>query len=64
MNKRPDFILKAVNKNTEKRTRVGAAWVNPNRSISVKIDPFVVLQETDGFHFMLYPQDEANDKEN
>ncbi len=43
-NKKPDYDLAAMNKLTgDKNYRCGAAWKNDDGSISIKLDPFVVL---------------------
>lgn len=42
--KKPDGILKALNRGNEEASKVGAAWNNSDGSISVVLDPFVVLK--------------------
>lgn len=39
----PDFNVKAMNKETSRGHRIGAAWLNDNGSISFELDEFVVL---------------------
>lgn len=43
MSRSPDFVVKLLDKTTEKRGRIGAAWTNEDASISISLDPFVVL---------------------
>lgn len=42
--RKPDYRIAALNKVTdEKQARIGAAWVNPDGSISLVFDPFVTV---------------------
>lgn len=41
--RKPDFWFKAMNKNTNQKAKVGAAWQNQDGSISIDLNPFVVL---------------------
>jgi hypothetical protein len=43
-NRKPDYDLAAMNKRTgERNYRCGAAWKNDDGTISIKLDPFIVL---------------------
>jgi len=53
----PDFVLKALNKETDKKGKVGAAWENDDRSVSISLDPFVVLSGQDSIVLTLFPWD-------
>jgi len=56
--RKPDYRLKALNKVTgEKSRNVGAAWVNKDGSISIDIEPFVVLQGGNALVLTLFPED-------
>lgn len=44
----PTHRLKAFNKDTKKAMTVGAAWARDDGSISITLDPFVVLNNNDG----------------
>lgn len=44
MSRTPDYDVKAMRKDTEQKARVGAAWKNEDGSISIVLDPFVVLE--------------------
>lgn len=45
----PDFVLKAKDKGTNRsNNRIGVAWKNKGGSISVQLDPFVTLNNTNG----------------
>lgn len=39
----PDYIIKAMSRDGQLKQRVGAAWLNAEGSISLKLDAFVVL---------------------
>lgn len=51
----PDYYVKAMSKTRNEKSQVGAAWKNPNGSISVKIDPFVILQGGADLLVTLFP---------
>lgn len=60
--RKPDFILAALLKGeTPEESRVanniGAAWVNTDGSIRIKLDPFVVLEGSeDRLVLTLFPR--------
>lgn len=60
--RKPDFILAALLKGkTQEESRMannlGAAWVNPDGSIRIKLDPFVVLEGSeDRLVLTLFPR--------
>ncbi len=41
--RQPEYSLNCLNKTTEAKGRIGAAWLNDDGSIRIVIDPFVVL---------------------
>lgn len=41
--RKPDYNLSAMDKKTEMKGQIGGAWTNPNRSISIRLNPWVVL---------------------
>lgn len=59
--RKPDFRVTAMNMDTQRKGPVGAAWKNPDGSISMVLDPWVCLQG-DGYSLskisiMLWPDD-------
>jgi hypothetical protein len=57
MSRKPDYILKAMNKETDEKTgRIGAAWQAPDGSISIALDLCVVLDARDKLVLTLFPQ--------
>jgi hypothetical protein len=54
--RRPDFDAWAVDMSTGQKGCIGAAWQNDDGSVSVKLNPFVVLDTTRAeFKIRLYP---------
>ncbi len=41
--RKPDYNVSAMNKSTEEKGRIGAAWINQDGSISITLDAFIVL---------------------
>jgi len=40
----PDWELRCLDRDTEERGQIGAAWTNDDGSIRIKLNPCVVLQ--------------------
>ena len=56
MSRKPDYVLKGMNKVTdEKVQKLGAAWSNEDGSISLVIDRFVVLPTDSAWVYTLFP---------
>ncbi len=55
--RRPDFLVSALVKGGEHKGNVGAAWQEDNGQISIKLNPFVVLESMDGLAIRLFPND-------
>lgn len=55
----PDFILSALDKDTDFKGEVGAGWTDDNgESITIKLNPFVVLDpRADNLILKLFPND-------
>ena len=45
--RQPDYRVRAMNKETDGRTEVGAAWTNEDGSIRVVINPYITLSGDD-----------------
>jgi len=55
--RKPEYRLKALNKATDEKNRnVGAAWVNDDGSISIDVEPFVVLYGGKDLVLTLFPE--------
>lgn len=59
----PDYNVRAMSKSRGEKSLVGAAWRNPNGSISVKIDPFVILQGGSDLLITIFPISERKSEE-
>lgn len=55
----PDFRLRAFDKVKEVGHTVGAGWLNEDGTVTIVIDPFVVLRPKKGYSFHLFPADDA-----
>lgn len=55
MSRKPDYRLGAMNKATDEKANVGAAWINENGSISVVLEPFVTLRADKNLVLTLFP---------
>ena len=55
--RKPDFNLSAMSDNNVCKGRVGAGWLNPDGSINIKLNPFVVLTAMDALKLRLFPVD-------
>lgn len=41
--RKPDYWVKAMDKDTDQKRKIGAAWKNKDGSISIDIDAFTVI---------------------
>lgn len=59
MNRNPDYYLKVLDRHNENRGKVGAAWLNEDDSINIKLDLAVVLdyRDSDRFNIVLFPNE-------
>jgi len=57
LGRKPDYRLKAMDKRTGEKTALGcgAAWWNEDGSISIDIDPFIVLHGGADLVLTLFP---------
>lgn len=51
----PDWELKYFNKETQVSAQVGVAWSNDNGSLTLKLNPCVVLSQSKEAVFTLFP---------
>ena len=55
MSRLPDYEFKALNKRTDERNKVGAAWINDaTGSIRIKLDAFIKLEASDDLVLTLF----------
>jgi hypothetical protein len=61
MNPRPpDYVLRVKTKDANNRdnTRAGAAWRNPDQSITIRLNPAISLNYTDNYLITLFPNND------
>lgn len=56
MSRKPDYEVHAMNKATDEKNKVGAAWVNEGGSITIILAPFVVLTAGKELVVSLFPR--------
>jgi hypothetical protein len=56
LGRKPDYRLSAMNKDTDEKGRVGAAWKNEDGTISVVLDPFITLTSSKDLILNLFPE--------
>lgn len=59
MTRKPDYWLKAMDKDTNEKGKIGAAWINRDGSISIDIDAFTVLQSKPSLVLTLFKIDRS-----
>lgn len=60
--RRPDYRAKALNKVNGVKGEVGAAWTNPDGSISLILDNFVTLTQDGHLLVTLFPADKEKEE--
>jgi hypothetical protein len=55
MSRKPDFWVKALDKDTNEKAKIGAAWQNNDGSVSIDLNPFVVLAARKSLVITLFP---------
>lgn len=60
--KPPTHTLSFLNKDTQEKGKIGVGWHNPNGSISIKLNPMVVLQQPAEVILTLFPVSEYDKK--
>lgn len=51
----PTHHLKVLDKTTDERAKIGAGWLNADGSISVVLNPCVVIQNDKNLVYTLFP---------
>lgn len=60
--RKPDYRLAALNKATEERNNVGAAWIYEDGRISISLNAFVTLTGSKDLVLTLFPDDYKSSK--
>lgn len=56
MSRTPDYDVKAMNKDTDEKRRIGAGWKNGDGSITIVLDAFTTLQSAPALIITLFPR--------
>lgn len=54
--RKPHYRVRALNKQTDAKGTIGAAWSNDNGTISIRLDPFIVLDGGKDIVITLFPE--------
>ena len=55
MSRKPEFKLKAFNKKDERRGDLGAGWQNADGSVTIQLNPYVVISYDTDTVITLFP---------
>lgn len=55
--RKPNYRLKFLHKQTEEKGEIGAAWLNEDNSISIVLNPMVVVMQSPHLVLTLFPVD-------
>lgn len=58
--KLPDYQMTFLNKKTEEKGAIGAGWDNADGSITLKLNPLVVLAASPDVTIRLWPNDRTS----
>lgn len=61
MTRKPEYRVAAMSKKTDIKGNVGAAWFNPDGSIAIVLDAFVVLHGGKDTLITLFPTKEGKE---
>ena len=53
----PDYNVKAMNKTTGEKARIGAGWLNEDGTISIVLNPFTILESKPELLITIFPKD-------
>ena len=59
--RKPDYRIAAMNKVTDEKGNIGAAWVNPEGTISLVFDPWVVVPRGKEIVITMFPNKDKKD---
>jgi len=57
----PDYNVKAMNKATNEKARIGAGWLNEDNSISIALNSFTIIESNPNLLITLFPYDRKED---
>jgi hypothetical protein len=56
--RKPDYIVRSLHKQTNKKGIIGAAWVKEQGRISIAINPFIAIPINEDLILTLFPNTE------
>ena len=56
--RKPDYNLWAIIPDETSKGKIGAAWINDDDSIFIKLNPFIVLSQIENPTIKLFPNDD------
>lgn len=60
MSRKPDYRVAAMNKDTDDKSQIGAAWTNKDGSITIVLDSFVHLDGGKALLVTLFPNNDPS----
>jgi hypothetical protein len=61
MSRKPDYRVAAMNKITDDKNNIGAAWTNKDGSITIILDSFIYLEGGKALLITLFPNKETSE---
>lgn len=60
---RPDYVISVLDKDTDEKGEVGAAWINDDGSIGIKFNPFIEhIPHGDRYAISLFSNNRDDDR--
>ena len=63
MSRRPDYIVRGLHKQTNKKGTIGAAWLKEDGSISIAINPFITIPVNEDLVITLFKFEEKDSRD-
>lgn len=61
--RKPDWTIRTLNKTTEERGTIGAAWTNQDGSISIQLNSHVIIRQNKDEIITMFPERNWQNKE-
>lgn len=63
MSKKPDYLVRGLHKQTNKKGLIGAAWIKDQGRIAIAINPFVAIPINEDLVITLFPYEGERDED-
>lgn len=63
MSRKPDYIVRGLHKQTNKKGILGAAWNKDKGMISIALNPFIAIPLDENMVITLFPNDDGPDND-